>query len=489
MKQSRHRQFFKILIGMMFGALFGLSSIFGLALAQSALTQEDTMPRLEVPQSMAQVRMSFAPVVEKAAPAVVTVYTKRVVESRARSPFEADPFFRQFFGPGYGTGRPMEQRALGSGVIVRPDGVVVTNNHVVEGMNEIKVMLWDRREYGAELVLADPRTDLAVLRIKAEEPLPFLSFTNSDAAAVGDIVLAIGNPFGVGQTVTNGIVSALARTQVGVSDFQFFIQTDAAINPGNSGGALVDIDGRLLGINTAIYSRSGGSNGIGFAIPGNLVRQVVASAIDGDGSLARPWLGASADNVSSQMASALSLSKTAGALIKDIFPGGPADRAGLKPGDVIIGLGKYDIYDVEAMRFRIATRVPGEKLPVRFIRDGKERKGLLVLSLPPEKPARNITRLEGNQPLAGAVVANLSPAVNEELGRPPLDKGVVVMEVDPNGLARRYGLRKGTRILSVNGTRIHTVADLQAVLQAPTRGWTVQAQDPSGRISNWRIGW
>jgi len=221
-------------------------------------------PRV-TPQSMADVRLSFAPIVERAAPAVVNIYSRRVVQQR--SPFAGDPFFERFFGGRFDAPRERVQNSLGSGVIVNPDGVIITNNHVIEGMTEIKVVLNDRREYEAELVLADPQTDLAVLRIEADEALPYLTFANSDAAHVGDVVLAIGNPFGVGQTVTSGIISALARTAVSVSDYQFFIQTDAAINPGNSGGALVDIDGRLIGVNSAIYSRSGGSNGIGRSRP------------------------------------------------------------------------------------------------------------------------------------------------------------------------------------------------------------------------------
>ena len=442
-----------------------------------------------VPQDMAQVKMSFAPVVERAAPAVVNIYSRRVVQTRSASPFANDPFFRQFFGDSaFGT-RPRVQNSLGSGVIVRPEGVIVTNNHVVQGMSEIKVVLQDRREFTAEIMLTDPRTDLAILRIDAGEPLPFLTFTNSDSAAVGDIVLAIGNPFGVGQTVTNGIVSALARTQVGISDFQFFIQTDAAINPGNSGGALVDINGNLLGINTAIYSRSGGSNGIGFAIPGNLVKQVVATAIDGADSVMRPWLGAEADSVSADLAKALLLDKPSGALIKDIFPNGPADKAGLQAGDVITAFGPYEIYDAEGLRFRVATRDVGEQVEIHFMRQGEPQTTIIKTDLPPEDPPRQITLLTGDSPLSGAQIANLSPALNEELGLPHLERGVVVMGVDPSGYARRYGLRKGTKILSLNGERISSVADLQMALDHAAGRFVLQLQDPSGRISTWRIRW
>ncbi|HNS87903.1 MAG TPA: trypsin-like peptidase domain-containing protein, partial [Parvularculaceae bacterium] len=270
-----------------------------------------TAPR-KAPETMADVKMSFAPIVEDAAPAVVNVYTSRVVQRST-----GDPFFDRFFGVG-----PQQQNSLGSGVIVSRDGVIVTNNHVVENMQEIKVVLSDRREFEARVLLTDPQSDLAVLRIDAGEPLPFLEFANSDAAEVGDIVLAIGNPFGVGQTVTSGIISALARTAVSISDYQFFIQTDAAINPGNSGGALIDVEGKLLGVNTAIFSRSGGSNGIGFAIPARLVQQVLATATKGV-ALHRPWVGATTETVTTDLAKALKLDRPIGAIVGDIYPLGP----------------------------------------------------------------------------------------------------------------------------------------------------------------------
>ena len=242
----------------------------------------------QVPTSAAQLQLSFAPIVQHVAPAVVNVYAQHVVANN--NPFLADPFFRQFFG---GMPRQQVERSLGSGVIVDPSGLVVTNYHVIADASEIKVALADKRELDADIVLKDERGDLAVLRIKGtSEKFPTLEFANSDELQVGDVVLAIGDPFGVGQTVTHGIVSAVARTQVGNSDYQFFIQTDAAINPGNSGGALVDVNGRLVGINSEIYSRSGGSEGIGFAIPANMVRVVVASAESGSKTVKRAWFGA-----------------------------------------------------------------------------------------------------------------------------------------------------------------------------------------------------
>ncbi|MEO1136190.1 MAG: Do family serine endopeptidase [Pseudomonadota bacterium] len=440
-------------------------------------------PRV-VPQSMGEVKLSFAPVVDRAAPAVVNIYSRRVVQQR--SPFAGDPFFERFFGGRFDAPRERVQNSLGSGVIVSPDGVVVTNNHVVEGMTEIKVVLNDRREYNAELVLADSQTDLAVLRIEVDEPLPFLTFANSDSIAVGDVVLAIGNPFGVGQTVTNGIISALARTAVSVSDYQFFIQTDAAINPGNSGGALIDIDGRLVGVNTAIYSRSGGSNGIGFAIPSRLVQQVIKSAISGN-ALVRPWLGASTSTVTADMARALQLDRPAGAIIDDIWQNGPADAAGIRPGDVIVEVDGQPVYDAQTLQYRIGVNNDGDGAEVTYVRDGKMRNASLTLSLPPETPARDARSLEGNHPLNGVTVDNLSPRFSEELGLDPLSEGVVVSEVQSRSFAARRGLRPGHIVVSVNGRPVRTAAELEREISRAARSWELEI-DTGGRIVPWRVG-
>src|SRR5215467_13309590 len=289
-----------------------------------------------VPTSPAELRLSYAPIVQRVQPAVVNVYAAKVVQNR--NPFVEDPIFRRFFGLPGGQQEQM-QRSLGSGVMVDPSGLVVTNVHVIEGADQVKVSLSDKREFEAEIVLKDSRSDLAVLRLKdVHEKFPTLDFDNSDELMVGDVVLAIGNPFGVGQTVTHGIVSALARTGVGVTDYQFFIQTDAAINPGNSGGALVDMTGRLAGINTAIFSRSGGSQGIGFAIPANMVRIVVASAKAGGKSVQRPWLGARLQEVTPEIAETLGLQRPAGALVANVAQTSPAARGCLKLSDLIIAV-------------------------------------------------------------------------------------------------------------------------------------------------------
>ncbi|MEM9494393.1 MAG: DegQ family serine endoprotease [Pseudomonadota bacterium] len=480
-------------------AFFGVLSLFATAACAADPADSETdeqaaagemkadaiaAPRRAVPQTMAEVKLSFAPVVERAAPAVVNVYTRRVVQQRNR--FAGDPFFERFFGGGLSMPRERVQNSLGSGVIVSPDGVVVTNNHVIEGMTEIKVVLNDRREYEAEVILTDPQTDLAVLQVEADEPLPFVEFANSDAAEVGDVVLAIGNPFGVGQTVTNGIISALARTAVSVTDYQFFIQTDAAINPGNSGGALVDVDGRLVGVNTAIYSRSGGSNGIGFAIPSRLVQQVLSTAIDG-GVLVRPWLGASTSTVTADMARALKLDRPAGAIIDDIWDDGPADAAGIKPGDVVIEVDGEPVYDAETLRYRVGVHADRDTAPVVYMRNGKRREGVLKLALPPETPTRDTRVLDGDHPLNGITVDNLSPRFNEELGLDPLSSGVVVSEIKRRSFASRRGLRRGHKIVSVNGRDVNSTRELAREIARPTRGWEIEI-DTGERIVPWRVG-
>ncbi len=343
-------------------------------------------------------------------PAVVNVYAARVVENR--NPFMNDPLFRQFFGT-----VPREQvlRSLGSGVIVDPSGLVVTNYHVIEGASEVKVALSDKREFDAEIVLKDEHSDLTVLRLKdANEKFPVLDFANSDDLQVGDVVLAIGDPFGVGQTVTHGIVSALARTQVGISDYQFFIQTDAAINPGNSGGALVDLNGRLVGINTAIYSRSGGSQGIGFAIPANMVRVVVASAKGGSAAVKRPWLGAKLQEVTAEIADSLGLKRPSGALVANVAADGPAARAGIKTGDVIVAIDGTVVDDPNSFDYRFATKPLGGSAQIALLRQGREMTVAVSLQTAPESP-RDEVEIQARSPFLGAKVANLSPALADEL--------------------------------------------------------------------------
>jgi Do/DeqQ family serine protease len=423
------------------------------------------------PRSKTDLTYSYAPVVKKAAPAVVNVYVRSRVQQR-RSPFLDDPFFRRFFGEQFGQPGERLQNSLGSGVIVTAEGIVVTNNHVIqtEGQADIKVALTDGREYEAAVVLKDERTDLAVLRIEgADREFPHLSFTDSDALEVGDIVLAIGNPFGVGQTVTSGIISALARTRVGISDYQFFIQTDAAINPGNSGGALIDMQGGLVGINTAIFTRSGGSQGIGFAIPANMVRVVVNSALRG-GKIERPWLGADLQAVTPDIAEGLGLDRPQGALVVRLLPGGPAEKAGLRVGDVITAVDGRDAFDPQAVLYRFATKGVGSDAMLNVVAKGRKREVKIALIAAPETPPRDAREIDGTNPFSGATVANLSPAVAEELSLTETS-GVVVLETKAYSTARRLGLRPGDIIAKLNGDAIRDVRQLADLLSQRPRAW------------------
>jgi len=434
----------------------------------------------EIPDDSAEVELSYAPVVREVSPAVVNVYSTRVVQ-QFRSPFASDPFFERFFGGG--GARERESHSLGSGVIVSADGIIVTNNHVIANSEEVTVALSDRREFPAEVILADERTDLAILRIDPRgEQLPTVAFRNSDSLSVGDLVLALGNPFGVGQTVTSGIVSALARTQIGVSDYQFFIQTDAAVNPGNSGGALVTLDGGLVGINTAIFSRSGGSIGIGFAIPSNMVRRVVESAIEGT-PIVRPWLGLGTQEVTNDIAESLDLSTRRGALVNNIYVDGPADRAGLKAGDIITSIAGHRIDDPSGLRYRVGVQRPGDSVAVEYRRGDQARSADLVLDVPPEDPVRNATNVTGPNPFNGATVANLSPGFNEENGLDPFLEGVVILGMQRGSTAWRLRLQAGDVIRRINGEDINTVDDLLSLTGTRQGRWDVEYERNGQRVS------
>jgi Do/DeqQ family serine protease len=422
-----------------------------------------------VPSSPGEIKLSFAPVVKRVTPEVVNVYAARIVQDRV--PLFDDPIFRRFFGGGSDGPREQVQRSLGSGVIVDASGLVVTNNHVIENADQIKVALADKREFDADLVLKDARSDLAVLRIKGgRERFTPVDFGDSDALQVGDLVLAIGNPFGVGQTVTHGIVSAVARTQVGITDYQFFIQTDAAINPGNSGGALVDLSGRLVGINTAIFSRSGGSQGIGFAIPANMVRAVVASAKGGASVVRRPWLGAKLQAVTPEIAESLSLKRPVGALVNTITPKSPAARGGLHIGDLIIEVDAQPIDDPNAFDYRFATKPLGGQAQVAVVRGGREIKVAIPLETAPEG-SREETVIKTRSPLLGAKVANLSPAVAEELRLDSSAEGVAVTDVEGGSVAQSFGFQKGDIVINVNNAKIATMQDLLRATGQPARLW------------------
>jgi Do/DeqQ family serine protease len=425
------------------------------------LVQAEPLVRA-TPSSRGEMQLSFAPVVERTGPAVVNVYAQRTVQGG----ISRDPFFRRFSAP-------RVEQSLGSGVIVRADGIIVTNNHVIENAQALKVVLSDRREFDAELVLADPRVDLAVLRINPNgERLPTLPFADTQHdTKVGDLVLAIGNPYGLERTVTSGIISALARTEVGVSDYAFFIQTDAAVNRGNSGGALVDMNGALVGINSAIFSESGGSNGIGFAIPSEMVRRVVESAVSGGTTVVRPWLGARLQTVTADVARSLNLPRPEGALVSDLYPRSAGERAGLRSGDVILTVAGVEVRDDASVRYQFATARPGSRVPLTVLRDGRQ----ITLTANAEAPpggAPEARELTGRHPLSGARVVTLTPATAEANGIDPFKTGVFIQSLDRRGVAARVGFRTGDVIDAINGQPVRDAAQLDRAM-AGARSWVM----------------
>ena len=428
----------------------------------------------EVPQTQAQLRYSFSSIVKRAAPAVVNVYVQST--QRINSPFSNDPFFLEFFGRRFGLPRHRTQNSLGSGVIINRSGLIVTNAHVVKSRGEakIRIVLADKREFNADIVMSDEKMDIAILQIEAGgEKFPFLDFEDSDALEVGDIVLAIGNPFGVGQTVTSGIVSALARAGVGRSDAQVFIQTDAAINPGNSGGALVDMNGRLVGINTAIYSRTGGSHGIGFAIPSNLVRLYVNSAISGE-KIERPWLGGELSTVSRAIADGLGLNRVAGAIIARLYTNGPASQAGLRVGDIIVAVDGYEVADARAALYRLTTRGIGNTARLDVMRDGEKVKIDLPLRAAPKPSRGDIRNFSGHHPFDGARIANLIPAIIEDLNlNLDGDQGVAFLSVAPGSVAANIGFKRGDILLRLGNRKIRNLDELATELKKKTRLWLI----------------
>jgi Do/DeqQ family serine protease len=439
--------------------------------AAAPLAAQAQAPRA-APSSAASMQASFAPVVKKAAPAVVNISSKRLVRQ------QVDPFWQLF---GLGAPRDRVEGSLGSGVIVRPDGVIVTNNHVVEGGQEITVALADRREFPARVLLADPRTDLAVLKIDVgDDRLPTLAINDRGDLQVGDLVLAIGDPFGVGQTVTNGIISALNR--VADDAGSAYIQTDAAINPGNSGGALIDMNGELIGINSFILSRSGTSSGVGFAIPAPVVRRAVETAAGGGRTLVRPWLGARLQSVTPEMARSVGMERPSGALVADIWSGGPADRAGIRQGDVIVAVDGRPTVDAGGVNYVLGNHRIGDSVQIGLRRNSQQQTVTVKAQAAPATPARDEQTLGGQSPFTGATVANLSPALAEELGVDPFSRGVMVIRV-AGGPAAAVGLRPGDIIRAVNGRQIQATRDLVAAAGRPAGAWQVTIERGGRQIT------
>ncbi|MCP4183938.1 MAG: DegQ family serine endoprotease [Hyphomicrobiales bacterium] len=423
-----------------------------------------------LPESEFDITLSFAPLVKRISPAVVNVYaSKKVVQ---RSPFAGDPFFERFFGrDGYNRPRLRNKNSLGSGVIVDKSGIVITNHHVIKSADKVKVVLADGKEYDADIMLKDDKADLAVLQIRSKDKFPIIPIGDSDDLEVGDLILAVGNPFGVGQTVTSGIISALARSQIGVSDFGFFIQTDAAINPGNSGGALVDMRGQLIGINTAIFSKSGGSHGIGFAIPSNMVKVVLRSTESGGDYVTRPWIGATFQTVTSDIAENLGLKRPRGAMVVGIVKGGPAEDAGLRVGDVILAVNEQKVKHPDALGYRIATIGIGNDAKITVLSRRKRKILDISLKAAPETIPRRKYEIGGRNPFSGATVYNLSPATAEELGMDGDKSGVVVVSVRSRSFAHQYRLRKLDIIRNINRQEITGTRQLKRFLNQRQQIW------------------
>lgn len=416
-----------------------------------------------VPQSRAEISLSFAPLVQEAAPAVVNIYARRVTEAR-RTPFMNDPFFERFF-EGFGRPEPRVQNSLGSGVILAPDGIVVSNYHVVGMATDIRVVLNDRREYAARVLLGDEDSDLAILQLEGAEDLPSLPLRDSDEVQVGELVLAIGNPFGVGQTVSSGIVSGLARSGGASGRGRgYFIQTDAPINPGNSGGALIDIGGRLIGVNTQIVSRSGGSNGIGFAIPANLVAAFVEQARAGRTQFERPWAGMSGQSVDQDLAEMLGLTRPGGIVISGLHPVSPFAVAGFVPGDVILSVDGAPVNTPSEMVYRMSVAGTGE-VSIDRVRNGDLASVDVRLMAAPEEPPRDPRELGRQAALPELVVIQINPAVIQAFNLPLTASGVLV--ADPGPFGARVGLRPGDVLVAVNGRDVATPQDVERAMSAP----------------------
>tara|TARA_R110002049_G_scaffold23781_3_gene84399 strand:+ start:681 stop:2099 length:1419 start_codon:yes stop_codon:yes gene_type:complete len=420
----------------------------------------------QVPQSAAQIQLSFAPLVKQAAPAVVNIYAKIMAEPR-RTPLQTDPFFERFFRDPFSE-RPRVQNSLGSGVILSDDGIVVSNYHVVGMATDIRVVLNDRREFSAHVLLSDAEADLAILKLDDAGGLPFLSLRDSDAVEVGELVLAIGNPFGVGQTVSSGIVSGLARSgAAGNGGLGYFIQTDAPINPGNSGGALIDVQGHLIGINTSILTRSGGSNGIGFAIPADLVAAFVERARAGDTQFARPWAGISGQPVDADMAAPLGLDRPGGIIVSGLHPASPFLEAGLAVGDVITAVDGQPVNTPAEMIYRMSVAGLGHSAQITHLRGGVSDNVTVSLIAAPDVPDRAEVVLGQRSLLPGLRAARINPAVISEMNLPLESAGIVVMDAGPIG--PRVGLRAGDVIMALNDVVLDDTSDLVALLSGQVR--------------------
>ncbi len=435
---------------------------------------------MQVPQAQSEIQMGFVPVVKAVTPAVVNIYARRVIEGRA-SPFADDPFFGQLF-ENFGAQRPRVENSLGSGVILGGDGIVVSNYHVVGQATDIRVVLNDRREYDASVLLADEESDLAILQLQDAENLPALDLRVSDSVEVGELVLAVGNPFGVGQTVSSGIVSGLARSGTATGNTRgYFIQTDAPINPGNSGGALVDTAGRLIGINTSILSRSGGSNGIGFAIPATLVDQFVKQARAGETRFQRPWAGVSGQPVTYDMAEGLGLTRGGGVILSDMHPASPFGAAGFEPGDVILAVDGQEVNGPAEMIYRMSVAGLGADVAVRVVKDGETRDVAVPMQRAPDQPPRATLTTGARAAVPGVTLSTINPAVIAEYDLPLTVSGVLVE--DPGDIGARAGLRAGDILLRIDGAAVTDSVSASAALEAAQRRLALDVQRGQRRLT------
>lgn len=400
---------------------------------------------------------ALAAVVEAVKPAVVNISTVKTI--RLRDPFFDDPFFRRFFGEPFGIPRERRQTGLGSGVIVDPSGYILTNNHVIRGADEIKVTLFDKREFKGKVIGTDPKTDLAVVKIDAKD-LPYIELGDSDKLKVGELVIAIGNPYGLNQTVTMGIVSATGRANVGIADYEDFIQTDAAINPGNSGGALVNVKGELVGINTAIFSTTGGYQGIGFAIPSNMAKAVMEQLIKHK-KVIRGWLGVSIQALSPDMRRHFGLKEEKGVLINQVYENSPAEKAGLREEDIILQYNGKDITDPTQLRNLVASTPPGKVVELKIFRDGR----IISLKVTIEELPQEVVAARGeyDNALKGVVVQDITPEIRREMDIPQRIKGVIVAGISEESPAVGY-LQRGDVIMAINRTRINNTKDYHRVV-------------------------
>lgn len=413
-----------------------------------------------------QVNRANVKIAQTVTPSIVNIQTTQVIKVQ-QSPFFSDPFFRQFFGvQPFNIPRERREHALGSGVIVSPDGYVVTNNHVIEHATEILVMLQDSRTFKGKVIGADPQTDVAVLRVEARG-LPAVAWGDSSVLKPGDMVMAFGNPFGLNFTVTRGIVSAVGRSGLGIESFEDFIQTDAPINPGNSGGALVDVRGRVVGINTAIVSPGsgpggeGGFSGVGFAIPSNVVKRVMESLVK-TGKVERGYLGVEATGLSEAMARQFKVPDVSGALVNDVTPGSPADKAGLKAGDVVRTVGDRHVDSASSLTFLVASSAPGSEITLGILRGGKPITLKVKLGTrPADLGIAGAAKGASHGTLRGIAVQNLTPAIRGQLGLADDVRGVVVTNLEPSSPAAQEGLQAGDVIMDVDHKAVASAADFE----------------------------